>query len=394
MNKKAVFLLYLLYLRKKKCREKRRRRYWVHPILSQKYVEGAFYTMFEKFREHDEKFFNYFRMSTATFDYLLEKLSCSLQRQDTQMRLCVPPKEMLAITLRYLASGNTFTDMHYAYRLGVSTISKIIKDVCHSIWNILKDEYLPTPTVENWKDIADGFTRNAQFPHCIGAVDGKHVRIMKFPGSGSMNLNYKHFFSIVLMAIADSNYRFIYVDIGAFGKDCDSSVFKETVFWKLLQQNALNIPHPSPLISTGDNLPFVLVGDEAFALSQNLLRPYGGHSLNINKRIFNYRLCRARRYIECSFGILVNKWRIFHRAINVGKEYAKDIVKACIILHNLVREKDGTRVEDMYAPDRELQNLPPTTACRGGRAANDVRDKFAEFFVSPEGSLPWQMSKI
>ncbi|CAH1997214.1 unnamed protein product [Acanthoscelides obtectus] len=309
MNKKAVFLLYLLYLRKKKCREKRRRRYWVHPILSQKYVEGAFYTMFEKLREHDEKFFNYFRMSTATFDYLLEKLSCSLQRQDTQMRLCVPPKEMLAITLRYLASGNTFTDMHYAYRLGVSTISKIIKDVCHSIWNILKDEYLPTPTVENWKDIADGFTRNAQFPHCIGAVDGKHVRIMKFPGSGSMNLNYKHFFSIVLMAIADSNYRFIYVDIGAFGKDCDSS-------------------------------------------------------------------------------------NDFIRAINVGKEYAKDIVKACIILHNLVREKDGTRVEDMYAPDRELQNLPPTTACRGGRAANDVRDKFAEFFVSPEGSLPWQMSKI
>lgn len=269
-----------------------------------------------------------------------------------------------------------------------------MQDVCCCIWNILKDEYLPKPTAEKWKEIADGFTRNAQFPHCIGAVDGKHVRVQKLPGSGSMNLNYKHYFSIVLMAVADSDYRFVYVDIGAFGKDCDSSVFKETVFWKLLQKNMLDIPQPRPLIATEDNLPFVLVGDEAFALSQNLLRPYGGHSLSIEKRIFNYRLCRARRYIECSFGILVNKWRIFHRAINVKKKFAKDIVKACIVLHNLVREKDGTRLDDLYTSRIELHDLPPTKACRGGRAANDVRDKFAKYFQSSEGSLPWQMSKI
>lgn len=51
------------------------------------------------------------------------------------------------------------------------------------------------------------------FPHCLGAVDGKHIRVKKFSNSGSMNLNYKNYFSIVLMAVVDSNYQFIYVDM-------------------------------------------------------------------------------------------------------------------------------------------------------------------------------------
>ena len=63
------------------------------------------------------------------------------------------------------------------------------------------------------------------FPNCLGAADGKHKRVNKFPRSGSMNLNYKCYFPIVLMAIADSDYKFTYADIGACGKDCDSSVF-------------------------------------------------------------------------------------------------------------------------------------------------------------------------
>ncbi|XP_015376882.1 PREDICTED: uncharacterized protein LOC107171161 [Diuraphis noxia] len=144
------------------------------------------------------------------------------------------------------------------------------------------------------------------------------------------------------MAVVDSNYQFIYVDIlGVFGKDCDSSVFKETVFWKLLNEQNLNIPTSEPLNNFfNENLPYVLVGDEAFALSNNLLRPYGRHQLNITKLIFNYRLTRTRRYEKCTFVILSNKWQILHKTLNVSKPFAKDIVKACVILHNVVRKKD------------------------------------------------------
>lgn len=187
---------------------------------------------------------------------------------------CLEIPSYFIFYFRYLASGNTFTDMHYSYRLGISTISEIVQLVCQKIWQLLKEEYLGLPSSEQWQDIAANFQRMAHFPHCLGAVDGKHIRVQKFRHSGSMNLNYKHYFSIVLMAVVDSDYKFIYVDIGAYGKDSDSSIFQQTVFYKKLRNQSLNIPDPALISQQNTILPFVFVGDEAFALETNLMRPF------------------------------------------------------------------------------------------------------------------------
>nr|CAH7767053.1 unnamed protein product [Callosobruchus chinensis] len=136
------------------------------------------------------------------------------------------------------------------------------------------------------------------FPHCVGAIDGKQVRVVKPVHSGSLFYNYKNYFSVVLLAVCDSNYKFLYIDVGSFGKESDSTVLN----FEKVSDNL--IP-----------LPYVFIGDEAFGISKNLMRAYPGSNLTVPKRIFNYRLCRARRYVECSFGILSNKWRIFHRPL-------------------------------------------------------------------------------
>lgn len=51
--------------------------------------------------------------------------------------------------------------------------------------------------------------------------------------------------SVVLVAVADSDYKFVFVDIGGYGKDCDSSVLQQTELWILLASNKLNIPNPA-----------------------------------------------------------------------------------------------------------------------------------------------------
>lgn len=84
--------------------------------------------------------------------------------------------------------------------------------------------------------------------------------------------------------MVDSDYKFSYIDIGAYGKDCDSTVFKNTTFWKLLKENALAIPFQEPLEAFESDLPYVLVGDEAFALDDNILRPFGGNNLSYKKK--------------------------------------------------------------------------------------------------------------
>lgn len=71
-----------------------------------------------------------------------------------------------------------------------------------------------------------------------------------------------------------------------------------------------------------------------------------GKYLQDIKRTFNYRLSRARRYVECSFGILSNKWKIFHQPIDVNVEFAIDITKCCCLLHNFVRDRDGFKFDD------------------------------------------------
>lgn len=278
--------------------------------------------------------------------------------------------------------------------MGISTISGVVRQVSVAIWNILHNDCIPKPTTETWKLVAEKFEKRANFPHCIGAIDGKHIRIIKPAHTGSMYFNYKQYFSIVLLAVVDSDYKFTYVDIGAYGKDCDSTVFKNTTFWKLLKENALAIPPPEPLEAFESAVPYVIVGDEAFALDDNLLRPFGGHSLCYKKQIFNYRLTRARRYVECAFGILSNKWRIFHRPFNVSTDFAVDIVKACCILHNYVRDRDGYKPEDTMTIGEGIEDVPHGCSVRGGLSANEHRNLFADYFLSDKGAVPWQHLKI
>ncbi|CAK1603829.1 unnamed protein product [Parnassius mnemosyne] len=105
-------------------------------------------------------------------------------------------------------------------------------------------------------------------------------------------------------------------------------------------------------------------------------------------------MSRARRYFECTFGILSNKWRIFHRPLNVSVELSKTIVKACCILHNFVRERDGYNFKDCLRitgfEDQALQQ----NVQQGGPALNSIRDKFADYFVSEEGQLDWQWKLV
>jgi len=69
------------------------------------------------------------------------------------------------------------TSISYAFRVGHNTVSKIISETCEEIWKVLKDMVFLKPNEDNWQKVSDNFTRNWQFPHCIGAIDGKHINI-------------------------------------------------------------------------------------------------------------------------------------------------------------------------------------------------------------------------
>lgn len=254
--------------------------------------------------------------------------------------------------------------------------------------------YMPEKTQDDFKKTSEEFYHRTNFPNVIGAVDGKHIEITKPNQSGSLYYNYKNYFSIILMAICDANYCFTSIEVGAFGGSPDSNFFKNTSFYRQLQLGLINLPQPNTLPNdpNGRNMPFVLIGDEAFGLSEHVLRPYPSRNLTVQQRIYNYRLTRARRMIECSFGILSNKWRILTKAIELQPDRTISVVKACCILHNFVRIKDGFQFDDTLF-DSPIQGLQPI-GVRSNNTGLEIRDYFARYFTSPQGSIPWQYQVI
>jgi len=93
-------------------------------------------------------------------------------------------------------------------------VYKIIPEICDAIIKALQPLYLPPMIREDSRNVAVGFYAKWNFPNCIGAFDGKHVRIQAPKNFGSLFFNYKKFFSIVLMASCDTDYVFKWVDIG------------------------------------------------------------------------------------------------------------------------------------------------------------------------------------
>jgi len=100
----------------------------------------------------------------------------------------------------YLSTGMTFTAIHFEFKIGKSTVGEVVRETCNAIWNILRDEEMPEPaepTIEKWTEISDTFYSKTNFPNCLGAVDGKHIRIQNPKNTGSLSFNYKKYFSII-----------------------------------------------------------------------------------------------------------------------------------------------------------------------------------------------------
>ncbi|XP_055527739.1 uncharacterized protein LOC129720301 [Wyeomyia smithii] len=187
---------------------------------------------------------NFLRMNIDGFHTLLELVSPLIKKQDSNMREALSVGERLALTLRILATGDSFMSLQYLLRISQSTISTIIPEVCDAIYKALNSHQLKKT---GWNQLiistivgifqggsicqTSSVNPLWNFPYCIGAIDGKHI-VMK-AHSGSVYFNYKGTHSVVLMAIADAKYRFTYIfvqllftyiDIGVNGRIPDGGI--------------------------------------------------------------------------------------------------------------------------------------------------------------------------
>lgn len=215
-----------------------------------------------------------------------------------------------------------------------------------------------------------------------------------------------------MMAVVDANYQFKYVSVGAQGGASDAQVFAESDFKQALNKNLLNIPAAKLLPDSDTEVPFMFIGDDAFSLSSNFMKPYSSHQLDRDQRVFNYRLSRGRRAAENGFGLFANRWRVFVSTILLNPDKVQKMVLACVCLHNYLREVRSETYKTPGLDDAEdadhrlvpgswrndglgaMLPLQPGKTGNNSEAGKEVRDKLRRYFVSPAGQVPWQEDLI
>ena len=354
-------------------------------------------------------------MSPDRFEHLLSLVGPSIQKSDTNFRKSIPAAERLALTLRYLASGDSQQSLTFSFRISASTTSRILNETSAAIWENLTQYVKPPESREDWLRIEREFKETWNFGHCIGAIDGKHIAMENPPNSGSLYYNYKGFYSIILLAICDAKYNFTLVDVGQYGSNNDCGVLAKSLMGQQLEDQSLDIPPPASLAGCKyDPLPYFLVGDEAFPLKENMMRPYPG-KLNEPERVYNYRLSRARRVIENAFGLLRTRWRIFSRPIKASVKHVENFTLAAIALHNYLRQTetamycpngfvDSTDKSGVINPGEWRRQIGPNDGClldlcnvRGSRpakSATEMREAIKDYVNSEEGAIEWQYAHV
>ena len=119
-------------------------------------------------------------MTPEFFKMIKTRLEPHLARQTTNYRAPISVGEKLAFSIRYLATGESYTSLSCQFRAGRSTISKFLPEVYRAIQDEFTREYLKCPTTpDEWKELKREFRIRWNVPHALGAQGGKHVAMKK-----------------------------------------------------------------------------------------------------------------------------------------------------------------------------------------------------------------------
>ena len=343
----------------------------------------------------EERFKKTFRVSRGTFQFILCRIRHVLER-DAVNEDPISPECRLAICLYRLARGDYYYTISEMTGLGVSTVCTIVKEVTKAIVEKLWDEcvtkHMPK-TEDEFRNKMIDTEQLWQFPCCWSAVDGCHITIKCPPGgpeSRKEYYNFKNFYSVTMMGMVDSNYRFIWGTCGFPGNSHDVIILLSTKLWADIRDSEL-----LPRIAKGIGwvtVPLLVLGDSAFPFQTWMMKPYGNAVPTPKQRYFNYRLSRARMVTEGCYGQLKRRWRVTLRKNESSKDEVKTKTLACMVLHNIYIDRGETLsrkldltldpVTNQRRDRNRISELLQMTSCEkirdSSKQVNAIRDALTE----------------
>ncbi|CAN7991507.1 unnamed protein product, partial [Ixodes hexagonus] len=322
-----------------------------------------------------------FRVSRATFSYVVGVCS-SMERQGTNMRQAIPLHKRVAIGMYRLA--NSAEDRTVANLFGVSrsSVSIIFREFCDVVRRELEPRFVKFPRADELEDHMPRFTAVTGFPQGVGALDGCHIEICPPKDNAADYHNYKGWYSMILLAVVDHDYKFLYTNVRSPGRNHDSAVFRKSRLPALIESDLFKVGMKRIL---GCDVGPIILCDQAFPLDTHLMKPYPySTSLDTKQQAFNVSLSGARRVVENAFGRMKARYRIGHKGLEGCIENANKIVRSCIVLHNICEDMKDRCCAQWYdgMEDDDASRPQPASVTSAATASGErVHQTLAEHIL-------------
>jgi hypothetical protein len=293
------------------------------------------------------EFRNMYRMSYNSFCKLVELLRPSLTVNEVQARRRSSGEDpiyteiILHCLIRYMAGGAS-QDIRVTAGMTKRYFYSCVHRGIDAVNNCATLNLIFPTSEEKLKETAVLFQRKSSFGElngCISALDGWLCRILipspkETPNVSSYFSGHYQCYGVNVQAACDSSSRFTWISIRSPGGTGDSKAFYGTSLHSLLS----TLPEG-----------YYIVADNAYTLSKSLLVPYSGNDKRFPSRdVFNFYLSQLRIKIEQAFGMMVNKWRVFKKPLQLGLARVPTLIECCVRLHNYCIEQ---READWCIPD-------------------------------------------
>mmetsp|Transcript_4994 Transcript_4994/g.9653 ORF Transcript_4994/g.9653 Transcript_4994/m.9653 type:complete len:458 (-) Transcript_4994:81-1454(-) len=295
----------------------------------------------------DKEFKQYLRIPRKLFLRMVRELTPYFPRLPSQRPDTLSVGERLALTLAFLMNeGGGLQKVVKLFGRSVDTVRSCVADMCELICRVYFADVICLPTLSQIREISASLFTHRRLPLVFGAIDGKHFEVSGGVDCNERQMlrNYKKYWSLNVIAMADHHYRFRSVGLFFNGSVCDGTAFREGELYRFFHSSDwtdfCNQGIETIVINDKTIYPYV-VADAAFHGSPAVLKPYSKVECERNRQaaLFNKIHSSARQIIEQAWGILVKRFNILRGSIPI---WSKDwrsrteyVIGACMIIHNL-----------------------------------------------------------
>ena len=349
----------------------RNRLLWMHPR------SFAWIEMVEQ-SYSDELWYSNFRVTKATFKFLLDAIRNDISHRDTDMRFAISAERRLEITLYFLASTAEYRTIGNLFGVSKAFVCLCVREVCDAITKRLSN-IIHFPRGNELIEVIRNYENKWDFPMCAGAIDGTHIPIRAPMESHVEYVNRKGYHSILMQAVVDSRYLYRDVVIGWPGSVHDARVFSNSEIFKKGNENKLFPPDLNKEIN-GEDVPPLILADPAYPLLPWIMKGYPrNNNAPRSQRVFNYRLSRARMTVENTFGRWKGCFRRFSKRVDMDVSSLVSVTHASCILHNVCEIQKNDFLElwaGNDAPDEDVEPVEDNELSD----AHIIREALADYF--------------